>query len=704
MNARETHEVSTFCRVCEPVCGVIATVDAGRITKIRSNPDHVLSQGHFCKKAMGAVDITYDPDRVIYPMKRSGGPGEFTRISWEQAYSEISERLSAIRTEYGPAAFATYSGNPPAFAAATMISTSVFQAALDVKWKYTVNFEDGVAIVAACEVLYGKASLTKPDFWRSHFALIVGANPVGSHGSIICEPVVGKALKSIVNRGGRVVVVDPRASQTAQMFEHLPIRAGADSFFLAAVLHELIAQGYADQAFIDKNTRDFEQLKQVLAPCTPEWAEKHSGVPAHTICDLARDFGNAKSACVYGRTGTCTQRYGTLSNILMQMIAIVTGNLDNVGGNLFGWGFMDYESPKMNVNPSRTTRQPDVGGALGSGSLASDIEQPGDEQVRALFMVGANPALTAPAGDRICQALDNLDLFFSIDLYINETNRYADYVLPGASMYEREDVPMLAMAGMMLRPSIYATPAVIDKLGEVKEDWEILYEIARRMGYGEAVKTTPREMIDGIIRSNEFGDQFGKNPGGLTLDKILNDHPNGVALMPRMPTGIIADKLGTADKRVQLADPRFVAEMSELLADNSFQSTEFPMRLHSMREPLTHNSWMHNAESLAKSDRKHYARLHADDAQHYGVRDGADMRIRSPFGEVVVVAKVSDRMTRGNVALPHGWGHQGGWKMANERGGVNANILGSSSSAYWDNITGGSVLNGIPIHISAAAQ
>ena len=701
MNSKE---VSTFCRVCEPVCGVLATVEDGRITRIRSNPDHVLSQGHFCKKAMGAVDVTYDPDRVIYPMKRTGGPGEFTRISWEQAYSEITERLTATRSQYGPAAFAIYSGNPPAFAAATMISTSVFTAALDVKWKYTVNFEDGVAILAACEILYGKAALTKPDFWRSHFALIVGANPVGSHGSIICEPIVSKALKSIVDRGGRVVAVDPRKGETAQMFEHLPIRAGADAFFLAAMLHEVIAQGYADQAFIDNNTRDFEQLKSALSRCTPEWASRHSGVPAQTICDLARDFGSAESACVYGRTGTCTQRYGTLSNILMQMIAIVTGNLDSPGGNSFGWGFMDYEAPLMNANPSRTTGMPDVGGMLGSGSLASDIEQAGDEQVRALFMVGANPALSAPGGDRLCQALDKLDLFFSIDLYINETNRYADYVLPGASMYEREDVPMLAMAGMMLRPSIYATPAVIDKQGEAKEDWEILYEIARRMGYGEAVKMTPREMIDGIIRSNEFGDHFGKKPEGLTLDKILSDHPNGVALMPHMPTGVITERLATPDKRIPLAEPRFVAEISELLADESFQSTEFPMRLHSMREPLTHNSWMHNAESLARADRKHYARLHADDAERYGIRDGGDMRIASPFGEVIVRAQVSDRMTRGNVALPHGWGHEGGWKIANERGGVNVNRLSSSSSVYWDRITGGSVLNGIPVHISAAEQ
>ena len=697
-----TQEISTFCRVCEPVCGVIATVDAGRITKIRSNPDHVLAQGHFCKKAMGAVDIAYDPDRVIYPMKRTGGPGEFSRISWEQAYSEIAEKLGAIRKQHGPAAFATYMGNPTAFAAATLIADGVFSAALDIKWRYNVNGEDANSLVAASDILYGSTALGKPDFWRSSFALIVGANPVGSHGSSICEPVVSKALKSIVDRGGRVVAVDPRCSETASMFEHLPIRAGADPYFLTALLRELIEQGYADTAFIAKNTQGFEQLCSALQPCTPEWAAEHSGIAAQKIRDLAHDFGNAESACVHGRTGTCTQRYGTLSNMLIHLLVIVTGNLDSVGGNSFGWGVLDYTGRKMGSVPSRTTGLPDIAGQLSSVSLPSDIEQPGPEQVRALMMVAANPVLTAPAG-RIDGALQKLELFFAIDLYVNESNRYADYILPAASMWEREDVPFLAMMGMMLRPSVFATPAVIEKLGEAKEDWEIMYEIARRLGAGDAVATPPRDMIDAIIRSCKFGDQFGKNPDGLTLDKVLNDHPNGVNLMDNMPVGIIADKIATADKRIPLAAPQVIAEIERLLNDRYFQNPEFPLRLHSMREVLSHNSWMHNAKSLAKSRRSHYARLHADDAKRYGIKDGADMRIRSPFGEVVVKAEVSEKMSLGNVALPHGWGHRGGWQVANERGGVNSNRLASPAPEDTDQISGSSVLNGIPIHISMAA-
>ena len=245
-----TKEVPTFCRVCEPMCGVIASVEDGRIVKIRSDPDHVHSRGHFCKKASGMVDVTYDTDRVTHPLKRTGGPGEFTRISWEQAYTEIAEKLQRIRAENGPASFATMSGNPPAFSYANLISMTNFSNALDVKWRYGVNADDSSAFQGACHLLYGSASLfPKPDIWRTKLLFIVGANPAVSHGSTVCEPLFGQAMKSVIDRGGRVIVIDPRHTETAQRFEHLPIKAGADSYFFAALLHEIIMQGHVDETF-----------------------------------------------------------------------------------------------------------------------------------------------------------------------------------------------------------------------------------------------------------------------------------------------------------------------------------------------------------------------------------------------------------------------------------------------------------------------
>lgn len=696
------HEVSTFCRVCEPLCGVLATVEDGRITKIRSNPDHVASKGHFCKKAMGAVDINYDPDRVLYPLKRTGGPGEFERISWEQAFSEISDRLSAVRSEFGNAAFASYMGNPPAFASTNALAFSTMAKALGIKWRYSVNSEDAMPFVAAVETLFGKASLTRPDFWRSHFALIVGGNPVGSHGSLICEPIVGKALKSIVDRGGRVVAIDPFCSETAHRFEHQPILAGTDPYFLAALLKSLIDQGLVDSSFIEQHTSGYDQLCNILTSCSAEWGEQHSGIPAGTIRELALQFGTAKSACIYGRTGTCTQRYGTLSNILMHLIAIVTGNLDSEGGLSFGYGFINNAGPKIGLTSSRTSGMAAVGGALPSTALPDDIEEPGDEQVRALMMVGANPALAAPAGGRLCEAVEQLDLFFSLDLYVTETNRFADYILPCATMWEREDVPFMAMIGMMLRPSMFATEAVVERSGEVKEEWEIYYELCNRLGQGEATKVTPRDMVDRIIRKSQFGDQFGENPDGLSYETLLRDYPNGVELMEHMPVGVLEDFVANEHKLINLAATEFIAEMEHLFADDFYQNPDYPLRLHSLREVLTHNSWMHNAKSLAKSRWEHYARISEEDADRFGIADKSDVWIRSPYGEVRIEARVSKKISPGNVALPHGWGHNGSWQEANQRGGVNSNILASDKPADSERLSGASVLNGIPVNICAA--
>lgn len=694
------NEVSTFCRVCEPLCGVLATVEDGRITKIRSNPDHVLSKGHFCKKAMGAVDICYDPDRVLYPLKRTGGSGDFERISWEQAFSEIADRLSTIRSEFGIAALATYMGNPPAFAAACGFAHSTMVKALGIKWRYSVNSEDAMPLVAAMETLFGKVSLTRPDFWRSHFALIVGGNPVGSHGSLFTEPIVGKALKSIVDRGGRVVAVDPFCSETANRFEHLPILAGSDPYFLAALLKSIIDQDFVDHAFIENHTTDFELLRRTLAPCSLAWGEQHSGIEAETIEQLAEEFGGAKSACIYGRTGTCTQRHGTLSNILMHLIAIVTGNLDSEGGLSFGWGLLNNGGPNMGQTKSRTTGMLDVGGALPSTALASDIQEPGEEQVRALMMIGANPALAAPIGDKLSSALQQLDLFFSLDLYINETNKLADYILPCATMWEREDVPFIGMLGMMLRPSLFATPAVIERQGEVKEEWEIMFELCERLGVLKPNEMTPRDKIDMIIRKSEIGDQFGKNTAGLSYDALLSDYPNGVELMEGMPVGVKDKFVANQDHLIDLAAPAFIAEMEHLFADDFFDNPQYPLRLHSLREVLTHNSWMHNAQSLVKSGWDHYARISAQDAERYNIEDGSKVLIRSPYGEVRITARVSKKMSPGNVALPHGWGHQGGWQTANDRGGVNANILASDKPEDSDRISGASVLNGIPVSVT----
>lgn len=716
-------DIATFCRVCEAMCGLIATVEDGRIAKIRGNPDHVHSRGHLCKKPQAMVEVTYDPDRVVYPMKRNGGPGEFTRIPWEQAYAEIAEKLQWVRFKYGPAAFATMSGNPPAFYYANLIALANFHEALGVKWRYGVNADDVSAFQGACYILFGSSSLLpKPDVWHTNLLFVVGANPAVSHGSTVCEPLLGRAMREVVGRGGRVIVVDPRRSETARRYEHIPIRAGADAWFLAALLREVIGQGHTDRAFIERHTRNFGALCTELRDCTPEWAAPHCGIDPQTVRRLAEDIGAATRQggfAIYGRTGTCTQRYGTLVNLLLHMLALVTGNFDRRGGMSFGWGLMKQatalKGARIGRIRSRATGLPEVAGVLPSVALGRDILEPGEGQIKAFMLLGSNPAISsAGCGPDLDRALQSLELFFSIDIYMNETNRFAHYILPATTMFEREDFPLLGQS-LMLRPCLFATPAVVEPRGEAREEWRILDELCRRMDMGGAqpkkwmralaklgLRLTPRHFLDMMVRFSSVGDKFGLRPRGLSLDKLLRNHPNGVEVMKDLPVGVFEREISTCDKRVDLAPPELAAELGRLRQDRTFENPAFPLRLVGLREALSHNSWMHNVPLLMNSKRVLAARMHPDDAAARGVSDGSMVQIQSHHGEVRVRVRLSEEMTPGTVALPHGWGHNGGWRLANASGGVNSNLLASSDPGDIEKVCAMSVFNGIPIEVRPA--
>ena len=702
------------------MCGVMATVEDGRITKIRPNPDHVHSKGHFCRKATAMVDVTYDPDRILHPLKRDGGPGEFKRISWDQVYSEICSELKKVRLESGPEAVATYVGNPPYYGYATMLALQGFQQTMGVKWKYGVNGEDGNALIAADTILYGSAGLMpKPDLWRTDFLIIAGANPLVSHGSAMSEPLVAQALNSIVRRGGRIVVVDPRRTETASKYEHLPIFAGADGYLVTALIREVIAQGVVDGRFVARRCNDFDELNEAVRDCTPEWASEHCGIPADAIRSLAVDFAAANSATVHCRTGTSTQRFGTLSTMGFQVLCAITGNLDAPGGLAFGGGIVDMSkiagTERIGVTRSRASGLPEVGGSLPSSALVGDILEAGSGQVRALIMLGANPCLSSPAcGPELDAALQALSLFVSLDLYINETNRYANYILPATSMFEREDLPLLTMA-MQLRPSLYATGAVVEPRGEAKEDWVILDEVCRKLGLGGAlgtplfrrfsklgVRVSPRQLIDMLIRTSAVGDKFGLKPNGLSFSKLVKRHPNGVALSDDLPSDTLGKKLATPDRRICLASQEFLSEVERLKQDTFYRKPDFPMRMISMREKISHNTWMHNARSVMPATRRHLARMNPSDAAARQIMEGELISIVSADGEISTHATLTDTLTEGTIAVPQGWGHNAGWRYANQKGGVNSNLIASGNPADFDKVSGISTLNGIPVQVRKA--
>ena len=715
-------EKITFCRICEPVCGLVATVEDGRITGVRGDKDNPLSQGFCCVKSEAMIDVVYDPDRVLRPQRRNEAGDGFGATSWDQALGDISDRLGRIIAEHGPKSVAVMHGNPPAFGYAAMLALEGFQRAIGTPYKYGVNAEDGASRMAASHFLYGSPTFfLRPDLWRTDFALIIGSNLYVSHGSFLTEPRVRDSLKSIVDRGGRVVVVDPRRTETAKQFDHIPIRAGTDGWLLSALIRELLARPAKDQAFLDRHVTGLDALRRAVEPFTPERAAEVTGIPAAVIRALAGDLHGARSAAVHGRTGTCTQQFGTMVNVLQDLVCVVTGNIDKPGGMVLPWAPIDFsrfaELAGMATYGAVHTivrGLPEVIGMLPSQGLAEDIATDRPDRIRALVMLGANPVNSSGGGGpRLEAALEKLDLFVALDLYVTETTKHAHYVLPVPTWYEREDVP-LTFLSMMLRPMVMATAPVIDRIGDTKEEWQILDEIAWRMGRGGAYflpiqrrlaklgfRPRPRTLVDVLLRTSKAGDLFGLRRDGISFSKLLSRHPHGKQLKETLPTGVLSrTKLRTADGRIQAAAPEVLEELAVL--EQAGPVDGYPLRAHGVRELRSHTSWMHNSERLMPDGRRYAALMNPADAAALGVADGGEIIVASPTGRIQVPVKLTDDESPGNIALPHGWGHRGDWQRANRAGGANSNLLVSTEDKGIEKLAAMSVLNGIPVRVEPA--
>lgn len=713
-------EVVTFCRICEAACGMVATVEDGRVTKLRPDPEHPLSKGYACPKGIAMTEVQNDPDRVLYPMRRRPD-GEFERVSWDSAMADITQRLKRIHGEHGASSIAWYMGNPAAFSYSHVLWVKGFLDAIGTPHYYSAGSQDVNNRFAASALMYGTPLVVPiPDLARTKFLFMVGANPLVSHGSVLTAPRVRDQLNEVVKRGGRVVVVDPRRTETARQFEHVPVTPDTDAWLLLAMIHTVFADDLADARFLAEHARGADLLGSLVLAHSPEDVAERTGVPADQIRALARDFAAADGAAAYGRTGSCLGRFGTLVSFLLDALNAVTGNLDRPGGAVFGrppvslddlgerFGLASYAKTR-----SRFGGFPDVLGNLPAALLPKEIETPGERQVRALFVSAGNPVLSVPDGDALERAIDKLDLCVSLDFYVNETNRHADYVLPAATWLERDDVP-LALLGFFTTPFIQHTEPVVEPAGEAREEWEVIEELSKALGVtpssigpmrllGRAgVRLSPSRVLDMLIRTGPQGDQFGVKRGGLSIRK-LRKHPHGLVLDEHVATGVLREKVRHRDHLVRLDPPEIVGELRRLERSNGHDPA-FPLLLIGMRELRSHNSWMHNAPLLMRGGRVHALRVHPDDAAAHGLEDGGEARVASKSGDVVVPVKVTDEMTPGTVALPHGWGHRGGWRVANSNAGVNVNRLASGEPEDLEKLAGMAFLNGIPVRVEPVAR
>jgi anaerobic selenocysteine-containing dehydrogenase len=711
----EVEQKVTFCRICEAHCGMVATVEDGRVTQLRPDPDHPLSAGYACPKGIAMTDVQNDPDRVLHPLRRTPS-GDFERVSWDAALADIGTRLRAVRDEHGPGSIGWYMGNPGAFSYSHTLWVKGFLDALGSPHYYSAGSQDVNNRFAASALLYGSPLVVPiPDLNRTRFLLMLGANPMVSHGSVLTAPRVRDQLRAIVDRGGRVVVVDPRRTETARQFEHVPVTPDTDAWLLLSLLNVVFAEGLADRRFLAGWTRDAGRLERLVAPYPPEETEALTGVPAGTVSELARTFAAADGAAAYGRTGSCLGRHGTVVAFLIDALNAATGNLDRPGGAVFGRPAIaiDDVGARTGLATYARTRSrvggfPDVLGNMPASLIPQEIETPGDRQLRALFVSAGNPVLSVPDGDAMERALGKLDLLVSLDFYVNETNRHADYVLPTTTFLERDDTPV-AFLGFYTTPFVQHSDAVVAPAGEAREEWEIVEDLARPLGIVPSsiaalralgrigLRVRPQWLLDLLLRTGPEGDLFGLRPRGLRLSK-LRERPHGIVVGEYIATDVLRRKLRHRDRRVHLAPDEIVEEL-EGMGEEGPADPRFPLRLIGLRELRSHNSWMHNSPLLLRGGRTHAARVHPDDAAAHGLEDGGRVCVSSKSGSIELAVKVTDEMTPGTVAVPHGWGHRGGWRLANATDGANVNALSSGDPEDLERLAGMAFLNGIPIRL-----
>jgi formate dehydrogenase len=710
-----TEEKVSYCRICEPLCGMVATVEDGELVKVRPDPDHPLSAGFACPKGIAMADVQNDPDRILHPLRRTAD-GTFERVTWPEALDDIGDRLKRIVGEHGGDSVGWYMGNPGAFSYSHPLWVKGFLDALGSPHSYTASSQDVSNRFAASWFLYGSPFIVPiPDLARTDFLFMVGANPLVSHGSVLSAPRVKDQLHAITDRGGRVVVVDPRRSETARVFEHLAVNPDSDAWLLLSMLQVIFAEGLEDADAIERASTGADALRELCADHPPEATEGRTGVPATELRALARDLAAAERAAVYGRTGSCLGRNGTLVAFLLDALNVVTGNLDREGGAMFGDPPIDFSRLADMVGlgtyskvRSRVGDLPEVLGSLPASVMAKEMTTPGPGQIRAMFFSAGNPALSVPNGEELEAALEGVELSVALDLYVTETSRHCDYILPATTFYEREDFPLPFLA-LFTTPFIQMSEPVVEPRGEARQEWEVIEEISRRIGVTPSsswalrllgrvgMRLSPRRLVDLLLRSGPQGDLFGLRRDGLSVKKLARN-PHGIVLAEHLAPDVLRKQIRHKERRVRLAAAEIAAEVERLVGANG-HDPRFPLRLIGLRELRSHNSWMHNAPLLMRGERRHAARVHPDDAEAVGIADGERCRISSAQGAIEIEALVTDEVKAGTVAVPHGWGHRGGWQVANAAGGANVNALASSEPEDLERLAGMAFLNGIPVRV-----
>lgn len=721
------------CHLCEAMCGVVIEHQEGRILSIKGDKDDPLSRGHVCPKVMGLQDLHEDPDRLRHPVKRVGT--EWVAISWDEAFDTIEQNVKRIRREHGGQAVAVYVGNPTVHTPA-LVLIPPFIHALGAQQRFSATSLDQLPSMLASQQMFGHQLLFPvPDLDRTDFFLIVGGNPAASNGSLMTSGDPMGRIKAIRERGGRVVLIDPRRTETAEKVdEHIFIRPGTDFFLLAAMVQVMFADSLIRLRHLGDMVDGLVTLRDALKAFTPEAVTDITGIPASRIRALARDFARADHAACYGRIGACVQEFGGLSTWLLHAINVITGNLDREGGMMFSNPPFDVVGlgPKGNFGKqhSRVRGLPSFGGELPANVLAEEILTPGKGQIRMLATHAGNPVLSTPNGRQMDAALASLDFMFSIDIYINETTRHAHIILPPTSALERSHMDV-GLAAVSVRNFAKWSPALFKAPEGSRQDWQILLELSTRLGGGngalgryvkQGVQGAVERLgldagLDLMLRFGEYGTHAGlakkKNPvtrrvlsvlrpdqDGLSLKK-LQENPHGIDLGPLRP--VLPGALATRHRKIVLAPALYLGDLARASAKLASRRVG-DMQLIGRRHVRSNNSWMHNSHRLVKGKSRCTAMLHPDDAARLQIVDGQRVAVTSRVGSIELPAEITTAIMPGVVSVPHGFGHdRQGVKMATasqKAPGVSMNDI--TDETFIDALTGMPVLNGVPVTVLAS--
>lgn len=700
----ETH--LRACHLCEAICGLEIKVEQGQIVSIKGDKNDPLSRGHICAKAVALKDLHEDPDRLRRPVKRIGlddGSSRWEEISWQEALDTTAEKLMEVYHRYGVDAIAVYLGNPSVHNYGMITHQKALFTHLRTRNRFSATSCDQLPHHLTSLWLFGHKSLFPiPDIDRTDYFLMLGANPLASNGSIWTVPDVKKRIKALKARGGKLVVIDPRRTETAALAsEHLPIRPGTDVLFLLALLNTLFSEGLADPRNLHEFVTGLDVVEKEIREFTAEYAEQYCGIDAITMRRVARELAAAGAAICYGRMGVSTQAFGALNQWLINLINIATGNLDRPGGSMFTTPAMDPVATSgpggFARNHSRVRGLPEFDRELPAVAMAEEILTEGEGQIKALFTGAGNPVLSTPNGRQLDEALETLDFMVSLDPYINETTRHADIILPPTSSLEHDHYDIGFHLNAVRNTSRMNDP-VFERPEGALHDWEIFNELGNRVAAVLGVESrdlpAPEQMVAMALDYGPYGAASGHDRA-LTLDEVRRN-PSGVDLGPLQAQ--LPERLFTTDKKIHCATPVALADLQRVR--DTFNAPRDDLLLIGRREVRTNNSWMHNFQRLVKGRDRCTVLVHPDDIAARDLCAGDTVRVASRTGAIELKLEASADMMPGVVSIPHGWGHnRAGSKMgiAAQNAGVSCNDI--TDEMAIDQLSGNAVLNGVPVQL-----